>query len=1698
MTSASKLTSSAGKYRVAHSNSSLVDEQSSTPTQFSRLSAPTVPSLSAFMQRESVNKKINSNSDQQLSINTTQSPTRSEVERDQGSPSTSQTEGKLPHKLRRHVSRLRSQVALLSTAPASASVIAISPTSAKSRNASPSPPRPSIAGKRQSRSSKRPSMTSPQYSRQSQQMQRLQEIMKAEASEELRRTSISEERAVSNENPIAFLDLLRPLQNSLSCGSLMSEWQSDSEEDEIDVMGAVTAERGQSRMLRICCSIDNLLLTIGNQVQQEKLDTEIVRGSARELVRLFQFAVKQVVSSILETQSGVKGSVAVGNSPQRLEKESQYALEFFEEIIGRFGKLDNFVRSTLLNEVQRLNSQISELEAECEATKLLNAQLDTEIADLREFHAQNGIVALSLRGPETANGDDDSLALHLTSGSNQRDGGPTAELEQLKKQCDEYARVLDMAKQEIRISHHERDVHKAHVAELTSSLFKDTELGSLRNQLQSEKKRVKILEAENVALLECKHDQSLKIQSLLANKTSPINTGATNNQLPETATNIQVKHPNTTKPASQLSVDSPVELNVSACGDKSSLQPDVQHSTETTTENVVRHAHGTTGHWFRRIMEKSKDVATMEVNNSASAIRLRSILATLPINAIEQTNSKRLVGIPAIAPTSLGARVASARTPRPTTAQRKRKLKSIAVDGGSPDIVSNAELAHSCRCLIWYFFQQLMMAQEANELLAGSPINGCGTPAPSTPHVTLELIVYHFFLERGASDKAALADAVDFIQCLQVCRSCSFEVEIFCQFLEGRRSHDQLNFFLWGLEAIQSTEVGVSYDDPMSLAPSTAATAKQDEAKQERRYVCSLKAMFVVRAVFRLLRVKTSGTTHPRLASSERAQSRPSTAPSRSSSSSNILKPSSPLSPSRRKLRSQPSTNLIGDNSNAEQHFSSASVVDRAILSLRVAVEANGGRPITLEVFSQILGQFSELTSHDELHARLGPFYIPTNDERKVPWEVLIALLLELYQHQIEWQRKQFRSLFMHLHWQRDIDEQAAAKKKAEELALLEAATKKRAGSKKQDSPQKQQKRKRRTNRQTAAHGSSVHPEAKYLFGLSRSILKHLLVASALFEDEAYIDIDWLFVRILDVSNCTADDIHFDAVYDALRVLRILPDWSKRLKSTIAHDQESTKDLAAIVNGLHKHWQIVSATSLGVLENDLNVFVRKYVRQCRNRINAGMVLAASPEVSTNDLLLNIDSIRALLLFAWRLGSKRTLDVFLLQSSKQVVSAATCLSEFYFANLTVRAASDPLQGYSASVVAPEHQDYKLRDSLSCFYSTKGMHIESHLIIFASKAIEGARATQKSTSPTTGVIVNQIQHVLQRYAVHLAYLFNRYMAVPISESPRVSLDQWRQLTYEIALIHPFYLTLQHHHELFLRVASGVCVQVQSNDAPVRMIDEPAVNASQFSELFVVIAFDLFRRVQRKLKNHRASVFFATSVGSGDAGRRFEDIWKPLFDNDSSEVNPALVVALFLHEVLAKNVFQDVVTTHEMSFSHKLTCPLVMRALLEHRAFLRSVFFYYAKQDEDAADLAAGIAPDSDLNAANAFNQEDGIRAGNTTSETSSLRFQLEKTKRNSMSFDEFQMFLREFQLLRDLENLRSSEMLCVEDAQLVFRNVMAVDNEDVDQLEFDEFTGAVVALAVYFTPDPFTLWHEKINMFVSSLKLKLPQDDVRLQY
>ncbi|KAG6962432.1 hypothetical protein JG688_00008601 [Phytophthora aleatoria] len=521
---------SSARYRVSSRPTNVLVPSSTDASDPS--SRSTEPRLSALLKRMSKNSASTETSGEPKNARFTL--TTDAVPPPKGSGATVGTP-KLPQKLRQHVSRLRNQFALGSNS-ASTRTLSLGDRAGKA-------PRLSISSA--SINSKRFSIATAaaiQHSRRSNQFQQLQVPKEDEKPAELVAEVFKrlQEPELTAANPGTFHDLLRPLQSSLSCAFLNTGWSSD-EEDEAEQLFR-QSERENSRMLRVCCSIDNLMLSIGDQAQEQKQPEAIIRGATRDLVKLFQFALKQVISVIFDktdnqtssNNSNSKNELSGGVGGKVDGKEAQYAKELLLEINERVGKLYEFARCVFVNEVDGLRQRITELEEGLAAAVLKNEQLQTEMRDLRDFYEQNNANSVDSftasssdsRRPVLDSHSEDpaisALSLPEIPGVNSEAGDDEGNA--LKQQCHELSRLLELAKQEIRLSHHERDVHKAHVAEVSSALFHDSELGMLRNQLQSEKKRVRVLERENLTLRE---EQVTKLQSLEALQAASLGSPAT-------------------------------------------------------------------------------------------------------------------------------------------------------------------------------------------------------------------------------------------------------------------------------------------------------------------------------------------------------------------------------------------------------------------------------------------------------------------------------------------------------------------------------------------------------------------------------------------------------------------------------------------------------------------------------------------------------------------------------------------------------------------------------------------------------------------------------------------------------------------------------------------------------------------------------------------------------------------------------------------------------------------------------------------------------------------------------------------------------------------------------------------------------------------------------------------------------------------
>lgn len=1596
------------------------------------------------------------------------------------------------------------------------------------------------------------------------------------------------------EAPVQFFELLRPLQNSFSCASLMSEWVSDNDDNDNDSGGDVGTrlseshgqqqqpvsqpERDHSRMLRICCSVDNLLLSIGSQVQQEKHDEAIARGAARELVRLFQFAIKQVAATTPLVLSSPSGS-ASGHTNRATtsvndagSNELQYMHEFIVEIADRMGKLDHFVRSTLLREIDSLGERIARSEQSVIDMAQANAQLQTEMNDMRDFHANSsGMLVL---GYGTGGSDRELLAREATSPDrrllklmspvaetpyrDERDSTKLDEMQHVRGQCDELTRLLEMAKQEIRLCHRERDAQNAAIAELSSATFRDQELVALRNQLQSEKRRVKNLEIENVALRETEVDQAMKLHSLLLNSSthgppalgvrkdggketdvvSParsrldtnrrgsvgvctVNSGSLQSPLLVVRSVVELPQPSSpshslTRQASGIaggsSSSSPKRrehLSAPSGGSDESAAPRARWFyaaiglvSESPTRRKLQSAHETPVEASGSFADQKQFLASLVMSDKQLAA------------AQVQSKARRLGNIPTLSPqlpsNTPVAQVESGLRPRNAgTAPKKRSVTAAATDGNSDQ--DHQDMIAACSQLIAFFYQRFLLADEARALVpaAMSSSSFAFESHDSAHELSLASVVLQFFFERTPTrDGDALRDAARFVRCLHRVRTTSADARFFCDFLDGVRSREELCFYLWTLQVVEETTVGVPYETPVGTA-SVSSGASAAEAP----HICVLKATFLTRTIYRVFHV--SAAKRPSAASSSVATStvaaRTARPLSASGSSKKDLSSPSPRSSPRKKRKhpvadvsALPPTLSISDptdagGSSSDETQATISVLDQALACFRTAVALNSGAPLTLEAFNALLFQFAVTPAPGELQARLGPFFQPTGDEKKLPLSVYLALILETFAHQLVWRKKTSRNLFVSLA-QRHEAEAIAQQLRAKELAEAATTKGKRASQSKPTnanapattSPKKTLKMKKKKKRE--ARDASVASTSKYLTGLSRALLGQFLVHAGIVSDVIQVDVDQLFVYILESCHRSATDVTFDDVYDTLRKLNWLGNHELRVDPTAAvfsHQWQTVESdaRATMMMRLRDVWSVHSRQSLVLCENDPNVFVRRRARQLADSISDRLATFPPGDSAASDRFWrSLESIRDFLAFAWRTAAKRAGEAQI-DKAKDAVSdtrrrgmeASTVpqwfMTEFYFVNRAIEVVAADVPGYlllsSASRLSPDADkrvvgvqidwnlnsvEEKAQSDLSCFWDMTRLPLDDLFGDFRSSTAGVNERLNAVAGDEVVAMTRELELVLKRFCYFVAHLFALHTSASFN-SEGLALLSWLKLARELRRLDKQLPDTAVACHLFFQVYKPASSESTDSRVLEKRDLEVRIAKSQFTELLVRTAFAKAKACQaRKLQLLPPSMATSTLTTMN---------------------RPAEIVADFCQRVVVPTSFHPRDRRQEVDFVGKLSCPLVSRLLLEHRAFLRLVFFYYAKQDaEDESD----DRPECD---------DATVDAQTTTTGDAPLSvfgLQLGKTKRNSMNFDEFQAFLTAFELLETDDRVDGppGRHVGIESARLVFRSVMALENGDTTQMEFEEFAAAIAALAAFCNPSPFCLWYVKIDAFVRHLE------------
>ncbi|GAB9475265.1 hypothetical protein Gpo141_00012367 [Globisporangium polare] len=1766
-----------------------------------QVSAQNASSILAVIKKTSSNARFTASKSSMLASSIAPGPTPASDTSEPGTNShPASPKAKLPLKLRQSVSRLRSQFALVtSPSPSSFSTKSsglklahrvggltggsLSPSKLQA-NGSTSPSSRTLMNLTTAPTALL-SPSDPKYSSQSYKMQTLQaqlsmlkmstrSVLKdhitglsssaAAAGPAIRRPAGNEEEeegpARSSNSPskedtaVHFFDLLRPLQNSLSCASLMSEWASGDEDQQgqqgelKDDQQPQSPERHRSRMLRICCSVDNLLLSIGNQVQEEKHDEAIARGAARQLLELFQFAINQV-SSALSTPAEASSTESPVENNNRVvldgdDKELQYMQEFIVEIVARMSRLDQFVRSTFISEISDLNKRIDHDTLEMAELKLSNAQLQTEMSDLRDFYSQNNMSVLGFArnssnsslgvppcdakgaGELTKEESQERMASLFPAAAAATNSPPTTtkesppdvdkQLEQLRAQCDEFARLLEMAKQEIRLCHREHDVQKSRIAELSNAMFKDQELTSLRNQLQSEKRRVKNLEIENVSLRENQIDQTMKIQSLLAN-------GAIATAVSQTQGETKVSD-SPSKPTSGSvfgSNDAPSDL-LRRQSSSNSTPPTSPKRKGNSSANLSTLAAGGGGgdessraQWFHRVLgllpsqqesvsrkkhQQQPEVASQDA--SQSFVQEKQLLSGLLMSekqvAVAQALSKirRQGNVPTINPPVAPSPGAQGDSSTITSTAKKKKKPAISIQGDGNPAEEKREVVIVCQQLIWFFYQRFLMLEEANALATPRCLGA--TSFSPQPKASLASAVLQFFLERKPSrsaedDENALLDATRFVKCLHQVRCEAGDVRFFCEFLEGARSREELCLFLWVLQVIDDTKVGISYEVPLaSFTGTPTASSRSADVQSEAAclpHICLLKATFLTRIIYRMFHVRAlkraatpsstvTKTANRKASGSTRALA--SSSPSKKDQVANGSTPASPASSPRRKRKSRvneedlrpaarPSVHCAGSQASQQQ-----SLLDHASECFHNAVVMNNGAPLTLEAFNALITQFTVAPSAEELRIRLGPFFHPTGDEKKLVVEVFLVLIMEMFAHQLTWRKKQMRELFVTLAQHLEA-EQVARQLRARELAEAAALKGKRPSSAKSKpkpkSPVKVPSAKKKPSKKKKRDHARDSNSSKYLVGLTRALLRQFLVQSGIVSDVLTVDVDQLFVATLELSGRSAKEIHFDELYEVLSGLGWLGNRDLQVDptTTVLNQQwQSTEDDVKLkmLASLKDLWLVQSKQSLALCENDPNVFLRKRAKLLTESISQSLALSSGLMQTPRNqhFWCSLQSIREFLGFSWRIAAKRSGENQMSQA-RDTRAPHWFLSEFFFVNQAIDVVGGEFPGYQhpqTLVLKPDKNIFKeaggsdradpdtsvARNDQSCFWDTSRMAIDDLLIKHGASKLSPSEPQQQQLANREKLLVQELEHVLKRFYVYLAHLFASYSSAA-STFAGLTLDAWLRMTRELKCVDKKLPDLSAARDLFFRVySSEVGNQYRGNNDG--QLHNVWISRSQFTALLIRVAFAKAKVCDEK-KHPTLKL--------------------------RGQLRPAQIVLDFCHQVIVPTTFQQRERLQEVDFVHKLSCPLVGRVLLEHRAFLRIVFFYYAKQDEEKderREITGDECPPHVDNNRNAL-QDSGLHG-----------FQLGKTERNSMNFDEFQAFLITFELLVDSTTRRTATHLDIESARLVFCSVMALENADTSQMEFEEFAAAVAALAVYRDPCPFRLWHVKIDALVVEMQ------------
>ncbi|KAJ0408240.1 hypothetical protein P43SY_004398 [Pythium insidiosum] len=178
------------------------------------------------------------------------------------------------------------------------------------------------------------------------------------------------------------------------------------------------------------------------------------------------------------------------------------------------------------------------------------------------------------------------------------------------------------------------------------------------------------------------------------------------------------------------------------------------------------------------------------------------------------------------------------------------------------------------------------------------------------------------------------------------------------------------------------------------------------------------------------------------------------------------------------------------------------------------------------------------------------------------------------------------------------------------------------------------------------------------------------------------------------------------------------------------------------------------------------------------------------------------------------------------------------------------------------------------------------------------------------------------------------------------------------------------------------------------------------------------------------------------------------------DSQSSSGTKIMSAFFREVVLPFVLRlDLDDFHP----RRQQSPLVLKVLLDHRPFLRSVFFRFAKRANPGAETV-----------------------DETTRQGTDLDEQPPKNSRCALTLAEFLTFLRHFGLLEDVNTSPYGFVLNEAGAAVIFQGSMKYNHGDTAQMEFDEFMTALIAVSTVRNRDPYLACHAKLDAFVVELR------------